>query len=70
MTQPTVKPAVQASVKQGKSAPSINDNDFESQSRAASMLICDSQSSTLPILDKAGLFGAIAQTPVHRISAV
>lgn len=55
MTQPTVKPAVQASVKQGKSAPSINNNDFESQSRAASMLICDSQSSTLPILDKAGL---------------
>ena len=55
MTQPTFISAVQASVAPDMCASSTDDNDFDSQAGVASIPVANSQSSALPILDKAGL---------------
>lgn len=55
MTQPAFISAVKASVAPDMCASSTDDNDFDSQTGAASIPVTNSQSSPLPILDKAGL---------------
>lgn len=74
MTQPTFKPAVQVSVAPDMSASSTDNNDFDSQTVAASIAVTNSQSSPLPILDKAGLLALFTvptavEMPNHSLSS-